>query len=98
MRFRRSWATSASWTPAHALLYNLASALTFPVGGLIAYGLSGHVDAVVLVPFAAGTFIYIALADLLPETTATTDTQQKVIHTLSFTAGLGFLGLLAAVT
>jgi zinc and cadmium transporter len=68
------------------------------VGGLIAYGLSGHVDAVVLVPFAAGTFIYIALADLLPETTATTDTQQKVIHTLSFTAGLGFLGLLAAVT
>lgn len=88
----------SGWAPARALLYNLASALTFPVGGLIAYGLSGHFDAVVLVPFAAGTFIYIALADLLPETTSTTDTRRKVIHTLSFTAGLGFLGLLAAVT
>ncbi len=88
----------SGWAPAHALVYNLLSALTFPVGGLIAYQLSGHLDAVVLVPFAAGTFIYIALADLLPETTVEPDTRRKVIHTLSFTVGLSCLGLLAAVT
>ena len=28
----------------HALLYNVASALTFPIGGLLAYGFAGHVD------------------------------------------------------
>lgn len=88
----------SGWPPARALFYNLVSALTFPLGGLIAYGLSGHFDAVVMVPFAAGTFIYIALADLLPEATASPVKRQKVIHTLSFTAGLVFLGLLAAVT
>ena len=87
----------SGWAPAHALAYNLASALTFPLGGVIAYQLSGHFDAVTLVPFAAGTFIYIALADLLPETTAAPDTRRKVVHTLSFTAGLAFLGLIAAV-
>ena len=86
----------SGWSPAHALIYNLVSALSFPVGGLIAYGFSGRIDAVVLLPFAAGTFIYIALADLLPETTVAPDTRQKVIHTLSFVAGLTLLGLLAA--
>lgn len=88
----------SGWAPAHALAYNLASALTFPIGGVTAYQLSGHFDAVALVPFAAGTFIYIALADLLPETTVAPDIRRKVVHTLSFTAGLSFLGLLAAVT
>lgn len=86
----------SGWAPVHALIYNLVSALSFPVGGLIAYGLSGRIDAVVLLPFAAGTFIYIVLADLLPETTAAPDIWQKVIHTLSFVAGLSLLGLLAA--
>lgn len=88
----------SGWAPTHALLYNLGSALTFPIGGVIAYGLSGHFDAVALVPFAAGTFIYIALADLLPETTVESDTRRKVIHSLSFIVGLSFLGLLAALT
>lgn len=88
----------SGWAPAHALAYNLASALTFPLGGVIAYRLSGHFDAVALVPFAAGTFIYIALADLLPETTVAPDTRRKVVHTVSFIAGLSLLGLLAALT
>ncbi len=59
----------SGWSTRHALLYNAASALTFPLGGLLAYGFAGRVDVAVLVPFAAGNFIYIALADLLPEIT-----------------------------
>ncbi len=83
----------SGWRPRNALVYNLVSALTFPVGGLIAYGFAGRVDVAILLPFAAGTFIYIALADLLPETTAaTTGLRAKLVHTLSFTAGLAVLG------
>jgi zinc and cadmium transporter len=81
----------SGWSVRHALLYNVASALTFPVGGLLAYGFAGQVDVAVLVPFAAGNFIYIALADLLPEVTTSPSPQQKVLHTLSFASGLGLL-------
>ena len=79
----------------HALLYNVASALTFPVGGLLAYGFAGQVDVAVLVPFAAGNFIYIALADLIPEITTAPAPQQKIMHTLSFAAGLALLWAIA---
>lgn len=85
----------SGWSVRHALLYNVASALTFPVGGLIAYGFAGQVDVAVFVPFAAGNFIYIALADLLPEITTSPVPQQKVIHTLSFAAGLSLLWVIA---
>jgi len=88
----------SGWRPRHALLYNLGSALTFPLGGLLAYAFTGHVDVAVLVPFAAGNFIYIALADLLPTTTTSPDPGHKAVHTLSFAAGLLLLGLLAALT
>lgn len=72
----------------------MLSALTFLVGGLIAYGLSGHVDVAVLVPFAAGNFIYIALTDLLPEVTSSSAAREKGILSAGFAAGL--LLLLAA--
>jgi zinc and cadmium transporter len=43
----------SGWSSRHALVYNLASALTFPLDGLIAYAVAGDVDVAVLVPFAA---------------------------------------------
>lgn len=79
----------------NALLYNVASALTFPLGGLLAYGFAGQVDVAYLVPFAAGNFIYIALADLLPETTASPKADEKALHTATFATGLLLLGLTA---
>jgi len=85
----------SGWSVRHALLYNVASALTFPVGGLLAYAFAGQVDVAVLVPFAAGNFIYIALADLLPEITTSPIPQQKIVHTLSFAAGLSLLCAMA---
>lgn len=81
----------SGWSRRHALLYNMASALTFPLGGLIAYALAGSVDIAVLVPFAAGNFIYIAVADLLPELTTSPMPQDKVVHTVTFGLGLGLL-------
>ena len=52
-----------------ALLYNLLSALTAVLGGGFAYLFSMYVQDLrgVLLPFAAGGFIYIALVDLIPE-------------------------------
>jgi zinc and cadmium transporter len=55
------------WKKGRALLYNLLSALTFLIGGLIAYSASLKTDVTFLLPFAAGNFIYIAAADLIPE-------------------------------
>lgn len=85
----------SGWSVRHALLYNVASALTFPLGGLLAYGLAGQVNVAVLVPFAAGNFIYIALTDLLPEITTSPIPRKKITHTLSFATGLLLLWAIA---
>jgi zinc and cadmium transporter len=88
----------SGWSGRQALAYNLASALTFPVGGLVAVGLAGRLDVTFLVPFAAGNFIYIALADLLPEITTSPLPTEKLLHTGAFTAGLLLLLALTLLT
>ncbi|MBF6354940.1 ZIP family metal transporter [Nocardia higoensis] len=87
----------SGWSARHALLYNVASALTFPLGGLLAYGVSGRIDVAVLVPFAAGNFVYIAVADLLPEITTSPIPREKIVHTASFGFGLAALWTLAVL-
>jgi zinc and cadmium transporter len=61
----------SGWKPRSALLFNFASAITFLVGALVAYAVSGAVDVAFLVPFAAGNFVYIAASDLIPQITTT---------------------------
>lgn len=61
----------SGWRPRLALYFNLLSGLTFLIGGVLAYALSGALEIVFLVPFAAGNFIYIASADLIPQLTTT---------------------------
>ena len=85
----------SGWSRRSALVWNFASALTFLVGALVAYAVSGSVEVGYLLPFAAGNFIYIAAADLLPEIARETRTRDKLETTLAFIAGLG---LLLAVT
>jgi len=52
-----------------AAVYNGLAAVTVMVGGIVGYFLTDSVDLAVpiLLPIAAGGFIYIAAADLLPE-------------------------------
>ena len=57
----------AGYSPRRALLYNFISALTFPLGGVLAYAAGQTMDVSFLVALGAGNFIYIAAADLLPE-------------------------------
>lgn len=81
----------SGWSRRHALGWNFISAMTVLVGALIAYGVSGHLNVAVLIPFAAGNFVYIALADLVPELTTAPAAHEKIIHIIGFTAGLGLL-------
>lgn len=88
----------AGWTRAHALAWNVASAATILVGGLAAYLVADRLNTAVLIPFAAGNFIYIALADLVTELTTAPAAHDKAIHTIGFTAGLAMLYTVTAVT
>jgi zinc and cadmium transporter len=87
----------SGWSRRAALSYNLVSALTFLLGGLVAYGAAEAVDVTLLVPFAAGNFLYIALADLVPELTTSPSPHDKAILAGGFAAGLLLLLGLAAL-
>jgi len=57
------------FTKIKALLYNFLTALTAILGAIIALLLASQIENLTdfLIPFAAGTFIYIAGSDLIPE-------------------------------
>jgi len=79
------------WERRQALIYNLLSALTFFVGGVVAYVVSFRLDVSFLVPFAAGNFIYIGASDLIPEVKAHADLRANIIHFTAFAAGVGLM-------
>jgi zinc and cadmium transporter len=81
----------SGWRRRSALLWNFASALTFLVGALIAYAVADRVDVAFLLPFAAGNFVYIAAADLMPELASQTGTRDKLETTAAFLVGLVLL-------
>lgn len=84
----------SGWQRRSALVWNFVSALTFLVGSLIAYAVADHIEVAYLLPFAAGNFVYIAAADLLPEISSEERTRDKLETTGAFLAGL--IVLLAA--
>jgi len=57
------------FSKARALLFNFLSSVPVILGGLVGFLLSEYLDGAIifLVPFAAGSFIYIASTDLIPE-------------------------------
>jgi zinc and cadmium transporter len=76
-----------------ALTFNYISAITAIVGGITGYYLSSilHSSTIYLLPFAAGNFIYIAAADLIPEIKHTTDLKRSLLHFVAFLAGLALM-------
>jgi zinc and cadmium transporter len=87
----------AGWSKARALAFNFASALTFLLGGWVAYALAGRFEVTWLLPFAAGNFLYIAAADLIPELTDYPEAARKALLTAMFVLGLGLLVVVAVV-
>lgn len=87
----------SGWSRRAALIFNVASGLTFLLGALTAYALSGTLDVAWLLPFAAGNFIYIGASDLLPQLRSEA-LRQELVQFAAFCAGLLALGLIAAVS
>lgn len=79
-----------------ALLLNFASALMAVLGAVIALWLSGIAGATVafLVPFAAGSFIYIAGSDLIPELHKNTTMKTSILQALTFLLGILVMAVL----
>jgi zinc and cadmium transporter len=83
------------WGRRRALLWNLLSALTFPLGAIFAYLISAHFSVAGLVLFGAGNFIYIAASDLVPEIKAHSDLRSATLSFAGFALGLSLMLLLA---
>jgi len=78
----------SGWKVSKALIFNFISSLTFLVGGLIVYFVAGDINVSYLLPFAAGTFIYIAAVDLIPEIKSNGELKAKFSYFAFFIAGL----------
>ena len=82
------------WSKKQALAYNFFSALTFLLGGIVAYAASANIKVVFLIPFAAGNFLYIGAADLIPEIKKGYAIRSNLLHFVAFIVGLVLLLLL----
>ncbi|MFP3949503.1 MAG: ZIP family metal transporter [Candidatus Micrarchaeia archaeon] len=78
-----------------AILYSFAAQSTVVLGAIVGYFLSGITEGFVplLVPFAAGNFIYIAASDLIPEMHKS-EGWRKMMSILIFGIGLAFMYLI----
>jgi len=85
--------TYGGFSRVRALTFNYISAIAAIVGGITGYFASSlmHDSILYLLPFAAGNFIYIAAADLIPEIKHTTNLRRSAIHFGAFMAGLGIM-------
>ena len=79
------------WSKGKALAFNFISALTFLLGGLVAYVTSFNLNVSFLIPFAAGIFIYIGASDLVPEVSKHGELRINVINLLAFIAGIALM-------
>ena len=84
------------YTRAKALFYNLISALSCVLGGILAYFLSTSINNLtsILIAFAAGNFLYMALVDLLPEFHKITKPKGSVLQFALLCLGIFFMWLL----
>lgn len=85
------------WSRRRALQWNVLSALTFPMGALLAYLVSQRFDVAGLVLFGAGNFIYIAASDLVPEIKSEGTLHGAVLHFTYFSVGLILMYVLAHI-
>lgn len=83
----------AGWSKRKALLWNLISALTFPLGAVLAWALARQfeLDIAGLVLFAAGNFVYIAASDLVPEIKRELRPARAALHLACLLLGLSLM-------
>jgi zinc and cadmium transporter len=86
----------AGFQARRALLFNFLSAIFAIVGTVISLLIGSYVESfsVLLVPLAAGGFIYIAGSDLVPELHKEANPVKSVVQLIGMGAGVGIMLLL----
>ncbi|MCX6799087.1 MAG: ZIP family metal transporter, partial [Candidatus Diapherotrites archaeon] len=75
-----------------ALLFSLMAQATCIIGGITGYFISSATSfSLILLPFAAGGFIYIGASDLIPELHKESNMQKAWLSFLLFIAGIAFM-------
>ena len=89
----------AGFTRKAALVANFISALAAFLGLLIVVLLRGASSSLtgLIIPLAAGGFLYIAGSDLVPELHKTSDVRRSVIQFLSIILGFALMGFLLLI-
>jgi zinc and cadmium transporter len=87
----------SGYTKTRALWLNFLSALAAILGAIFLFAIDGmaQMSITVLVPIAAGGFIYIAVADLIPELHKTKDIKNSFLQIIAVIFGI--LAMLALV-
>lgn len=85
------------FTKAKALFFNFITALMAVVGAVIALTIGAYVEGItaILIPFAAGGFIYVAGSDLIPELHKVRRIRQSAMQLVAIL--LGILVMMALV-
>lgn len=80
----------SGYTRKKALLYNFYTALVAVVGAVLTYWFASSITGIVpyLAAIAAGGFIYIATADLLPELHKESSTKKLILQFIFFILGI----------
>lgn len=89
----------SGWSRVKILLSNFATALTSLLGVLVTFVLNSFIEhaEAILVPIAAGQFIYIALADLIPEIHKKSGVKKYILEISTFVVGIAVMYLLTLV-
>jgi len=83
----------SGWSKMKALLFNLLSAATAIIGAIVGLFLIETAQWFndLIIPFAVGTFIYIAAANLIPELHKHCRIREMFIHLLFILLGIGIM-------
>jgi zinc and cadmium transporter len=86
----------SGWNKARILVINFLTALTAMLGVVLVFVLTNFIEDLekYLVPVAAGQFIYIALADLLPVIHRKAGVKKYIVEIAAFIIGLIIMFLL----
>lgn len=86
------------FTKVKALTYNFVTALTAILGAIVTYYVVYlRNNYALLVPFAAGGFIYIAATDLMPELHKKSHAGESIVQFLSIVLGLALMAYLTSL-
>jgi zinc and cadmium transporter len=89
----------AGFTKTKALFFNFLSALFAILGTVVSLLVGSKIEdfSMVMLPLAAGGFIYIAGSDLVPELNKESDLFKSVVQMIAIALGVGLMLLLAVL-